>query len=1396
MEEFITAQRPPFVIGLCATAGSLDAIKRFLSALGRNNELCVIVIQPARPDHDELLSASLGDSATMPVIEIEDGQLLKPGHIHTALPGAVFTLQNGAVRYAANGARNPRQSVDLSLRAIAKSAGRRAAGIVFSGDGSDGLLGLEDLARVGALTLAQDPSLADERTMPEAAIAMSVVDVVASPERLAEEVLVYSARVEDEKRNAPAPEIDIHNIREICTVLNELTGHDFRHYKTSTLARRVLRRINVLHLPSADDYLVHLKDNPDEARALIRDLLIGVTAFFRDPSAFEALTENALRPLIEAGPGPIRIWTPGCGTGQEAYSIAMIAAELAAQQSKPPEVQIFATDLDERALNIARRGVYPADIVRDVSPARLERFFERSGRRFQVTNELRRLITFSPHNLISDPPFSRLNLISCRNLMIYLGPHLQKKLMSLFHYALKEDGYLFLGSSESVAGHGELFRVVDSKHRIAQRKATGAKAVGTARNSGHSPFALASQPRESGEFDLGAMGQRIILDEFAPPYAIVDEDAQVVYLSQKADVFLQAPEGRFINNILRMVRSGLRVGLRAAWGEARETRRKSVYEGLSVEVDGRPHRMRLTVQPMPEAGYENGLYMVVFDASDVGADGVPSAVAHGDTERLVEQLEAELLRTRDELERAVQDLEAANEELKSSNEELLSMNEELQSSNEELESSKEEVEAGNQALAAANADLQNLLRSTEIAAIFMDGEGRIRGFTPAACTLYNLVPGDAGRPLSHFTHHFERLELPSLTDGGARVESEAVTTEGRTFLVRVTPYRNADGVPDGTVLTFIDITEQKAAQKRLARAEAEAAARLAELESIYAAAPVGLALFDTEFRYTRVNEALAEINGRPAAEHIGRTIYDMVPEIAAQMEPILARVLDTGEPAGPLEIAGETARLPSKERVWLANVSPILDAPDRASGISFSCLEVTDKRETEAVLKRTRDQLRVAQEIANVGTFEWNIRDNVNSWSPELERLYGVAQGRFGGTYEAWTAAVHPDDLASTEALLQASLRSGHFEAEWRVKRPGGETIWVAARALVEMDESGLPFRMIGAQFDITERKKAEQAVVGSEARLRRLLDNLFAFVGVLSLDGVLLEANAAPVDIAGIKREDVIGKPYWDTYWWNFSEESRERLKGSFQRALAGETVRYDVEIRIADERIIIIDFQLAPLRNETGEIVEIIPSGIDITERIQVERQRELLLKELNHRVNNTLTTIQAIAVLSARDEQSPRAFRDAFLGRLQAMARAHDTVIGETVSGSLTDLIMRQVRPYASHDETALCLGGPEVPLSPTEAHGLGLVLHELATNATKYGALSTTGGTVSLSWTVTLPERLLTLEWVEKNGPAVKAPSRKGFGSRLIEQTMKGLSGRYTPRFDNGGFHAELEFPLSE
>ena len=1315
----------------------------------------------------------------------EDGETIRPGHVHIVPQGTKVTVSDGAFLV-----RTPKRpasasaTADTLLQSVAKQFGGRAICMLLPDNTLPAHAGCEAIGAHGGIVAKIGADQEDT----------SIADIFADEDQVVDLLREYASK--SAKPSTMQGSLSQQELREICAVVSEQTGHDFKHYKESTLSRRILRRINILRCTDVDNYLDIITNSPEETRMLMRDLLIGVTAFFRDTSAFAALREKALKPLLlRDGSPPTRIWIAGCGRGHEAYSIAMMVEELQDELGVSGKVQIFATDLDERALRIARKGVYPAAIAQDVSAERLARFFDRTGKGYRVRQELRKKIVFSPHNLIGDPPFSRLDLVSCRNLLIYLGPHLQKKLMSVFHYALNANGYLFLGSSEAVTGHTDLFRVVDSRQRIAQRKDTPLKTAATARPRGRLPQ-NSWQPLVSDEtVDLGAISQRIILDEFAPPYAIVNEDAQIMYLSEGAGNFLKQREGQYVNNIMRMAHEGLRVGLRAAWTKATKDRRTSVYEGLTVDgVEGKRH-MKITVQPMPELGEDFGSYMVVFQ--DMGAVRTPEAgmADPSENERLLEQLEVELLQTREELERSVQDLEAANEEMKSSNEELLSMNEEMQTANEELEASKEEVEAANRALAASNFDLQNFLRSTEIATIFLDGQGCVRNFTPTLSELYNIRESDMGRPLTHFTHNFQ--SLPSLPDMEAvaqaaePLEDEALLHDDRVYLRRVTPYQTDDGQIEGMVVTFVDISDQKRNAQQLTAA-------LTEIETLYQYAPVGMALIDRDLNFIRVNEHFAQMNDLSAKDHVGRSIYEVGPDLAPAAEAMFRSVLDTGAVAGPFELTGKTKGSHGVARTWLQTSVPVKNDENEVYAVSVTALDVTEQK-------------------------------------------------------------------ANTDAIAE------------------------------------------------------------SETRLRRVIDGVLAFIGTLTPEGLLTEANEHAILAAGLTRDDVVGKNFWDAFWWNHSELVQERLRKAISQAAQGEIVRYDAEIQVAGGERITIDFQIAPVRDPNGSVIELTASAIDITARKQAElgyarsleslelaldvgrmgiwdwdlvtnevewsdgvyalgglepgetaptyelwRQmvhpddraraekavikarndrttildryrfihpdgsvvhvmirgkffyddagnpirmlgvvenvtelaeadahRELLIGELNHRVKNSLATIQAMAAHTLRSTPDPVEFQEKFKGRLRAISLAHEMLTQhDQAQAGLTELIERQVGLYLGTTHDRIRLSGPPVLLSPNSAHALGLVLHELATNATKYGALSATTGSIELDWRIfdNNGSEYVELIWSERDGPEVSTPSDSGFGTRLIQQLLEyTLDGSAELRFEPPGLKAILTLP---
>ena len=578
------------VVGIGSSAGGLQALRALLSRLPARSGMAFVLVQHVTPGEDGFLLDALRPLSPIPVDLAADGEPVLPDCLHVAPAGHVVKIKAG--RFALRAARSTverRTSIDRFFVALAEDAGSCAVGIVLSGTGSDGALGLEAIGAAGGLAMAQAPETASQAEMPSSAAANGFCDHVLPPDEIARSLVGYAAHVHrlPDGSAGIARHREIHAVLpQVCDTLKRVTGNDFRHYKATTLVRRLERRMQVLQVVAVSDYLDRLAQDEAEARTLFRELLIGVTSFFRDPEAFEALASKALKPLLagRSATDELRIWVPGCASGEEAYTIAMLAREAAEWLPDPPRVQIFATDIDERALAAARRGSYPQGIAAQVSPERLARFFVKKGRRYQVSPDLREMCLFTPHNLVSDPPFSRLDLISCRNLLIYMGPPLQKKLFPIFHYSFKPGGYLFLGSSESLAGHGELFRSLDAKSRLAQRKDTGGGTAGGLREFGGHGLPGFRSPDQMAEPDLGAIAQRVLLTEFAPRYAIVSDQGQVVHLGEGVDKYLQAPVGSFSNSVTRMARRGLSAGLRAAFSESVQRRRTVVHELPAVQT--------------------------------------------------------------------------------------------------------------------------------------------------------------------------------------------------------------------------------------------------------------------------------------------------------------------------------------------------------------------------------------------------------------------------------------------------------------------------------------------------------------------------------------------------------------------------------------------------------------------------------------------------------------------------------------------------------------------------------------------------------------------------------------------------------------------------------------------
>src|SRR5215831_18794298 len=816
------------IVGIGASAGGVEALEQFFRSVPSDNGLAFVIVTHLPPDRESMLAEILGRATWMPVVEARDGEQVAAEHVYVLPPSAILTIRDGQLQLRRTGPSDrERLPIDVFFTSLAEDQSEHAIGVVLSGGGHDGTLGLKAIKENGGLTIAQGSNMTRPRfaEMPSSAVAAGIVDLELPVETIAERIIDYVRNWGVFETEAPQDALVT-----ILTLLRTRTGHDFREYKERTFQRRVQRRMQVVQTTRIADYAAKLQKEPDEVNALFRDLLIGVTDFFRDAAAFEALEKLVIPKIFEdkGADDEVRVWVAGCASGEEAYSIAILLREHLERSLSPPKVHVFATDIDEIAMGVARAARYPASVVKEVSPERLRRFFVHEAGTYRVVKELRDMCIFSAHSVIRDPPFSRLDLISCRNLLIYLKPSLQAQIIPLFHYALRPSGYLFLGSSENVSRHSELFVTLDRKNRIFRRRDLVARPPLPLHQFLPQMRREAAGPEENNggllqRSDTLRRAANTIVEHFAPTFVIVDETGQTLYFSSGTGKYLQPAAGPPNRDIVAMARSGLRADLRSALHRAKETGQRVIRDRIQVQINGGIQMVSLAVEPIIE-GKETA-YGIVF------TDRGPTS-AHDETARIerqegqdttVQLIEKELQETKERLQSTIEELETANEEFRSSNEELLSVNEELQSTNEELETSKEELQSVNEELQTvnhelsskideldrANSDLNNLFQSTQIATIFLDRNLEIRGFTPAVTKLFNLIVNDRGRPLTDLVSRIDYADLEDdmrrVCSGGEIVERSVSVTGGKDhYLARVLPYRSGRNAIDGVLLTFVD----------------------------------------------------------------------------------------------------------------------------------------------------------------------------------------------------------------------------------------------------------------------------------------------------------------------------------------------------------------------------------------------------------------------------------------------------------------------------------------------------------------------------------------------------------------------------------------------------------------
>ena len=837
------------VVGIGASAGGLDACRKFLRVLPADTGMAFILVQHLDPTHESMLADLLAGYTAMTVYQATDGMPIKPDHVYVIPPGTYLSVVVGALHLsqpeARHGARLP---FDFLLHSLAEDCGVRAIAVILSGTGADGSIGLKAIKEQGGLVVAQDPDEASFGGMPQSAIMTGDVDLVLPVAAIPAKLIEYGRRIAGaggDDAAIPRGETAQDCFLKIIDLLRTKTPYDFTLYKRGTLQRRVERRMAMaaLNTKDMDRYLDMLRDDATELDLLAKDLLINVTSFFRDPKVFDLLAERIVPDFVRghSPEHPLRIWIVGCSTGEETYSLAMLFREEIAAAKLNIKLQVFASDVDPEAVATAREGLYPESIEADVSAERLARFFSKDDHGYRVLPELRATVVFTVQDVLADPPFSRLDLVSCRKLLIYLRPEAQAKILSIFHFALREDGILLLGSAEAVGGSDSRFSVISKPERLYRhigRSRPGEIGFLTSGGEGTRARMRPGQGQPPSRQTTAAdVCRRLLMETYAPAAVLINRKYECLYPLGPVDRFLRLAPGEATNNVLAMAREGLRTKLRSAIQQAIQEKTRVVVGGGRVGHDGGTVAFSIDVQPVPAEGEE--LLLVCFVETPKEQHSTGGTVAPRDAPRGAE-LERELEATRAELQGAIRDLEISVDEHRAANDEALSINEEYQSTNEELLTSKEELQSLNEELTALNSqlqetlerqrttanDLQNVLYSTNVATLFLDSNLNIRFFTPATKSLFNLIPGDVGRPLASFT---------SLAPDGALladahtvlqtlepIEREIQAQSGVWYTRRILPYRTQDNGVEGVVITFADVTARRATADALEAAKQEA----------------------------------------------------------------------------------------------------------------------------------------------------------------------------------------------------------------------------------------------------------------------------------------------------------------------------------------------------------------------------------------------------------------------------------------------------------------------------------------------------------------------------------------------------------------------------------------------
>lgn len=1104
-----TKNKDFFTIAIGASAGGLEALELFFDNLPDRPNAAFVVVQHLSPDFKSMMTQILQRRTAMPVSQVEDGVKIEPSQVYVLPPKKHLIVEAGKLRLI----ESPESfdyPIDKFFRSLVREWGEKTIAILLSGTGSDGTEGIQAIGQAGGIGLVQSPETAQFNSMPSNAIPSGSVDEILSPEELAQtvfELIRYSDNFPDSSPEE-AVLIDPDRLQTILNILAKREEIDLSHYKIGTLSRRIHHRCSLTHCENLKKYVDLLENSEEEQKLLRRDLLIGVTQFFRDPPAWEYLENQVIPELIdELKPqAQLRVWISACATGEEAYSIAILIDEAIAKANKPIQVKIFATDIDTEGLETTAKGIYPENISKNISAERLEKYFTFTGEHFQVKRFLREMLIVAPHDLTKNAGFSKMNLVSCRNVLIYMQPQLQQHVLKLLHFALAAKGVLFLGSSETLGDISDEFITVQAKWKIFRKRRDLPLSAGqiTRQSVIHQipTFTHTGKAKSNRHSDrLLSEVFEFCLNRKQITCLLVNKDDRLLRVFYNAARLLEFPLGEAILDITEIIHPELKLPLSTALHRAKRDRQSVLYTGIKIERGDEEVSVNLQVGCQPENSALDEYLIVVLEieppsVADTAAMrfDLKEEAAHQITE-----LEYELQQTRENLQVTIEELETTNEEQQATNEELLASNEELQSINEEFQTLNEELYSVNaehqskiQELTQLNNDIDNLLRSTNIGVIFLDRKLNIRKFTPATTRVINIKQNDVGRPLADLTNNLEDPDLTAILqqviDSQQAIEREVkIRQTAEQLLMRVNLYLRENGNNDGVVVTFVKIDELKRVQEELHRTNSL-------LENLYTASPAGLSLHDGDLKYLRINQALADINGFTIQEHLGKTVGEIVPDLASTVEPILRRVIATNQPVCNVQIQGTTTAAPSFQRYWSASYYPV-DLLNGTRGVGSVIVDISDRIQAEQSLQESEKNLLEAQKLANLGN--WKLKIFVNfeldtaraSWSAELFNIYGLDTQQPVPTFQELIQFHPPEERQTIRSAFKKLLAECvPYNLDLRLERPDGETRYLNSIGRATCDDTGKAIALYGAVMDITERKQIEAELLRQNRALEEAI--------------------------------------------------------------------------------------------------------------------------------------------------------------------------------------------------------------------------------------------------------------------------------------------------------------------